>query len=118
MSVIKPNEFASDTFKVPSFWIVPSFVKLSVTVIDFSALLVNTLPLAILKLFWLIMPAFVKLLFKVKVPEPLIVPALDVLPLMIKADVLAIVPLLVKVLFTVTFADDVNVLPDATDKMF
>ena len=100
------------------FWIVPSFVKLSVTVNDFSALLVNVIPFANVNSFWLIVPAFVKSLFNVKVPVPFIIPAFEVSPLITISDVLAIVPLLVKVLFTVTFAEDVNVLLAATVTVF
>ena len=117
-SVIKPKLLFPLKLKMPLFTILLLLFKVVFTVICFADSFVNTLPLARVKIFCSIVPELVKSLFNVKVPEPLIVPALDVLPLMIKADVLAIVPLLVKVSFNVIVFVDVNVLPDATDKMF
>ena len=44
-------EFVPDTFNLPSLWISPLFVKLSVTVISLVALFVNTLDDAIVNPF-------------------------------------------------------------------
>ena len=119
-SVIKPKLLFPLKLKIPLFTISLLLFKVVFTVIDFSALFVNTLPLARVNTFWLIVPEFVKLLFNVKVPEPLIVPTFEVLPFITKLALFVIVPELVKVLFTVKLPPVVfvKVLFDAVVNVF
>ena len=110
--LINPNVWSAPfTYKLPLLVIVPAFVKVvfTVAVVLFVKIAVDATSI----IPWVIVPLFVKSASKSKVPNPLIVPALDVEPVKFKVPEFAISPEFVKVSVTVVFPLVVKVFPFA-----